>query len=117
MSAMRLVYVIGPYRASTAWQRDCNIHKARAMGAAVAELGAMPVIPHSNTAHMDGLCSDEFWLEGTLELMRRCDAVITLPLWDRSTGSRGEVAEATARKMPVFHSLSGLASWLDRVGL
>lgn len=114
---MRLIYVVGPYRAATTWQRDVNIHAARVLGAAVAELGAMPVIPHSNTAHMDGLRDDAFWLEGTLELMRRCDAVITVPYWGMSAGSRGEVAEATARSMPVFHSLGDLDAWLNRVGI
>lgn len=116
LPAVRLVYIAGPYRAATTWQIACNIHAARLLGARVAELGAYPVIPHSNTAHFDGLATDELWLEGTKELMRRCDAVLFSARWTSSSGSRGEYAEAERLKLPMFgegHLESGdLEAWL-----
>jgi hypothetical protein len=61
---MKLVYIAGPYRAPTTWDVDQNIHRAREIGAIVAGLGAYPIIPHSNTAHMDGAADDVLWLAG-----------------------------------------------------
>lgn len=109
---MKLVYVAGPYRAATAWGIECNIQQARDRGAEVVRAGAYPVIPHSNTSHFDGLAPDAFWLDGTLELMRRCDAVLMCGNWERSSGARAEVAEATRLKLPVFYTLTALGNWL-----
>lgn len=114
-TAVKLVYVAGPYRAASGWLVDLNIQEARMLGARVAHVGAYPVIPHSNTAHFDGLAPDALWLGGTLELMRRCDAVIFAERWEQSTGSRAERAEAMQFGLPVFDSISQLAAWLPNV--
>ncbi|MFA5053195.1 MAG: DUF1937 family protein [Parcubacteria group bacterium] len=114
---MKVVYIAGPYRAPTQWQREQNIFKAREVGVMVARLGAMPLIPHSNTAHMDGIADDQFWLDGTLELCRRCDALVTVLGWKDSSGAQNEVKEIYALGKPVFHSQDQLsmldfAQWL-----
>ena len=109
---MRLVYVAGPYRAPSAWEVEQNIQRARRLGAEVARRGAYPVIPHSNTSHFDGLAPDEFWLAGTLELMRRCNAVIFAPDWGTSRGSRLERDEAKRLGLPCFDTLTELRDWL-----
>jgi len=110
---LKLVYVAGPYRASTAWGVECNIVAARKLGAKVAQAGAYPVIPHSNTAHFDGLGTDELWLGGTLELMRRCDAVIFMPDWQRSRGAVEEHTEAKRRGLRCFFTVDELRHWLE----
>jgi len=79
----------------------------------VAELGAMPLCPHTNTRFFDGTLSGHFWLEGTLELMRRCDAVIFVPGWERSEGSCRERQVAEDSGIPCFDDLEGLGAWLD----
>ncbi len=76
----------------------------------------MPLIPHSNTRFFHGEGADEFWIEGTLELLRRADALITTENWERSTGARGEVLEAKRLGLPVFNHVSELANWLGRIG-
>lgn len=68
----------------------------------VATCGAYPVIPHSNTAHFDGTLEDKFWLDGTLELLSRCDGAIFIPGWIRSVGSRGEWALAEKKGIPTL---------------
>ena len=55
-----------------------------------------------------GTLPDEFWLEGTLELLRRCDAVFLIPGWEQSTGSRSELDEATRLGLPVFDNVEAL---------
>jgi hypothetical protein len=97
---MKLVYVAGPFRATTAWGIAENVRSAERVGLEVARAGSMPLIPHANTAHFHGECTDDFWIEGTLELLRRCDAAVFLPGWHHSTGSRGEWAECVRLGMP-----------------
>jgi nucleoside 2-deoxyribosyltransferase len=110
---MRLVYIAGPYRAKTVYEVSENIHRARQLGAKVAELGLQlfPVIPHTNTAFFDGLREDAYWLEGTMEVMRRCDAVLLVDGWHESSGTIAETAEADRRGIPVFRNLSDLTDW------
>lgn len=72
----------------------------------------MPLIPHANTAHFDGTLSAEFWYEGTLELLRRCDAVMLVAEWEDSKGVKAELEEARARKMPIFMRIDQLMAWL-----
>lgn len=98
---MILVYVAGPYRAKTQWQVDRNIQAAREVGAHILEAGAYPLIPHSNTAHMDGAATDEVFLAGTMEMMCRSDGVVFLPGWEDSEGSKVERFEAKLAKIPI----------------
>lgn len=97
-----LVYVAGPYRANTAWGRESNIHAAKVWGVALAKAGAYPVTPHANTAHFDGKAPDEFWIGGTLALLRRCDGVVLIDGWSRSTGARGEMLAAREWNIPIL---------------
>lgn len=112
---MKVIYIAGAFRGPTAWDIAENIRKAERAGLEVAKLGAMPLIPHANTAHFHGALPDEFWLDGTLELLRRADAVYVFDPADieRSRGTRGEVEEAGRLDKPVCTTLAGLHLWLE----
>jgi hypothetical protein len=108
---MKLVYVAGPYRAPTEWQLVQNIRRAEALALEVWQLGLACICPHKNTALLGGAADDSLWLEGDLEMMRRCDAVICTDDWQRSAGARNEVAEARRLGIPVFESVAELQAW------
>lgn len=110
---MKVIYVAGRFTAPDTWQRMRNVRRAEALGYAVAELGAMPLIPHANTANFDGTFSIEFWYEGTLELLRRCDAMILVPGHEGSKGVASEIAEAKRLHLPVFERVDELKTWLS----
>ena len=97
---MRLVYIAGPFRAPTYWGILNNIKAAEAVGLQVARAGHSPVIPHSNTGSFHGEGEDQFWLEATMALLRRCDAVVCTNDWMDSSGARAEVAEAKRLRIP-----------------
>jgi hypothetical protein len=105
---MKLVYIAGPFRGPTTWDIAQNVRAAEALGLEVAKCGYMPVIPHANTALFNGQCTDQFWLEGTLLLLSRCDIVVTLPNWPCSSGAKAEVAYAKEHGIPVYHKVSDL---------
>ena len=104
---MPAVYIAGPYRSHTQQGVDLHIQSARHVGLLACRKGWSVVIPHSNTSHLD-LCApdlgDAFWLAATMELMRRCDAVVLCPGWERSTGTMAEIEEAKRLGIPVFGS-------------
>jgi hypothetical protein len=100
---MKLIFICGPYRAADPWEREQNVRRAEEVAHRVAQCGGMPVCPHSNTRpYFEGVQDDEFWLEGTRELLRRCDGVATVPGWWKSEGSKLEVAEADRLGLPLF---------------
>lgn len=95
---MKFAYIAGPYRAKHPYQVDLNIMNAKIVGIEIALLGLFPIIPHVNTAHMDGIQDDHFWLMGTLELLRRtADVLILISGWAESAGVQMELDEACKR--------------------
>jgi nucleoside 2-deoxyribosyltransferase len=112
--AMKIIYTAGAFRAPTPWEVEQNVRVAEREALRVAQLGAMPVCPHSMLRHFDQArgVSDDHWLQGTLELMRRCDAVLVVGEYFRSEGTRAEIVEAERLGLPVFFWVSELADWL-----
>lgn len=101
---MKIVYVAGPFRAPTAWDIEQNIRRAEALALEVWRAGTACICPHANTRFYQGAAPDEIWLNGDLEIVRRCDAVLTTHDWERSSGTRGEVELAHKSGIPVFHA-------------
>lgn len=103
-SRMPVVYVAGPYRGLNRDAVELNIQVARAVGLEAVRKGWSPLIPHANSGHLDALINlpDQFWLDATLELMRRCDAVVLCPGWARSAGTEGEIREARRIGLPIY---------------
>jgi hypothetical protein len=109
---MRVIYVAGKFTAPDTWRRLRHVRAAETLGYAVAELGAMPLIPHANTTSFDGTFTAEFWYAGTLELLRRCDAMILVPGWEGSRGVAAEIEEAKNLMIPIFERVDELKIWL-----
>jgi len=96
---MKLIYVAGPFRAKDRWQQAKQIRHVEDVGFLLAELGAVPVMPHTMFGNWDGTLNDRFWLDATLDLLRRCDGAVFVDGWEKSEGCRGEMTEAQ-RCMP-----------------
>ncbi|WOK01486.1 hypothetical protein [Pseudomonas phage UF_RH7] len=116
---MMLIYIAGPYRHVEGGKTvEQNILAARRTGLQVIQLqlNMFPVVPHMSTAHMEldvPEVSDEYFLKGTLEMMRKCDAVLlTEPhAYDKSVGTRNEMYHAHYCGIPVFPHLENLVAW------
>lgn len=106
MSTRRLplVYVAGPFRGPTPLAVRRNVERARDLGILVAECGGYPIIPHMLTAEFDKLLTDQFWLDGTLALLQRCDGIALTDNWQQSTGAIAEHTWARDQGMPVYFS-------------
>lgn len=111
---MKLIYVAGPFRGKTPWDVAENVRRAERLALDVWKLGAAAVCPHLNTAHFDKTAPDALFLEGTLEMMRRCDAVVVVDGWEKSSGTLAELEVAQERGLPVFLGLESLRHWLSK---
>ena len=105
-----LIYVAGPYRANNAWDVEQNIRRAESLAFTLALAGAYPITPHANTrGYFECAQSDPlFWLGGTLELMRRCDAIALLDTWGNSSGAMAEHEEARRLALPILYPTDNL---------
>lgn len=109
MKKKLLVYVAGPYSATTLEGVEENCRRARDVGVELAKCGPTvgPIIPHQLGRGIEVIGDYEYWCELTLELMRRCDVVYAMQGWEGSKGARGEVAEANKLGIPViYHDLA-----------
>lgn len=91
---MKLIYVAGKYRGKTINETYENIQVARQASTELWQKGYAVLCPHTNTSFMDGLVPDDTFLQGTMEILRRCDAIYLLPNWKQSEGARAEFALA-----------------------
>lgn len=113
-----VIYVAGKLAGANNFEIKKNVWEAEQLAMEVVRLGAVPLIPHANTGFtFFGVGEEEFWYEATLELLRRCNAVILVPNWKESKGAVGEVEEARARGIPVFETVDQLRDWLNPVAL
>lgn len=120
-SNIPLIYIAGPFTAPTHWQIVQNVRDAEDLALRVAHLRGFPVCPHKNTENFHGLLTAAFWYDGTMALLRRCDAVVTTARWKDNPGAIREVAEAKLLHKPVFHGVwrtrhpgnTQLAAWIE----
>lgn len=87
---MKVIFVSGPYRANNLQGVLANIRKARKVSLKLWLEGWAAICCHSNTALFDGAAPDNIWLEGDLEILRRCDAIYMIDGWENSEGAISE---------------------------
>lgn len=116
---MKVAYIAGPFRAANpdgtqnAWRIQQNIMNAMGVALEVWKLGHVALCPHANTMFYQHAAPDSVWLDGDIELLRRCDCLITVPGWVASSGARHEVHVALNElKIPVFHSVTEFQWWV-----
>lgn len=112
---MRLIYIAGPFRADNAWEVEQNIRRAEGIALRVWRAGFAALCPHTNTRFFQGAAEDKVWLEGDLEMLRRCDAMVLVPNWESSSGTRAEVEFAAVYGIPAFSCVDDLVLNLHRV--
>jgi len=104
----QVIYVAGPYTADTDFKRRENIKKADEVTARLWHMGFYAICPHKITAFYGGLCDEKVFIEGGLEILRRCDAVVLVEGWEGSGGTIGEIEEAMKLHIPIFKSVYDL---------
>ncbi len=86
-SRRRRAYIAGPYRASNVFGVLRNILARRSEAMRVWKRGYAALCPHLNSAFMDGLISDQGFLEGGLSYLQCSDLLTLAENWRNSTGT------------------------------
>jgi nucleoside 2-deoxyribosyltransferase len=102
---MLCVYVAGPYTGDNAMEIEQNVRRAEDVALQIARIGHSAVCPHTQSRYFFGQLTEEYWLEATMEQMRRCDMVVLVDGWQYSRGTIGEILEAFKLGIPVYRSL------------
>jgi len=111
---MKVIYIAGPYNAPTEYGVLRNILEARILALQVWQSGGVALCPHSNTAFFGGACPEMVWLDGYIELLRRCDALYVTHRWQESAGAVAEVAFARANDIPVLSTYDEMIAFLGK---
>lgn len=87
-----ILFVSGPYRADMPEGVHDNIQAARKVAIAIWEAGHTALCPHLNTARFELDCKapDQAYLDGDLEMLKRCDGIVMMPGWVKSKGACSE---------------------------
>lgn len=111
---MKLIYIAGPFSGPTRTDVERNIRRAVHTGITLAQRGVFPVIPHANTADPDFEKAQpyQFWIDGTMKLLEKCDAVFMTGDWWDSKGAMAERDRALELGMPVFELFSQVIEWV-----
>jgi hypothetical protein len=109
---MKVIYVAGPYRADTTWQIELNTRAAEELALEIWQAGAAAICPHANSRFFQGSAPDDAFVDGYLEILRRCDAMLLVKDDKASEGTQGEIQEAGRRGIPIFTTLDDLLQWL-----
>jgi hypothetical protein len=103
-----IIYTAGPYREFTldgvVHSVDENIARAMKISAELWQMGHVAICPHGNTAHMEHMIdiSPQQYLDGDIEIVKLCDAMVMTDYWKQSAGAVGEYDEAKRLGMPVY---------------
>lgn len=112
----RIVYVAGPYRASTGFGVMHNILQAASRASLIWRAGGVAICPHLNTALFDFLqppvATQEEIIDGYVEIVRRCDAIVMTGNWMASEGAIRELKEAKAYDLKIFYATDKIIGWL-----
>ena len=88
-----LIYIAGPYRGGndTAWGRERNVMEANDLARGLLSRRFGVVVPHAMYHNIDDeWINAETIMWSCLQVLKRCDAIVFLPGWEESEGSREE---------------------------
>lgn len=104
MQKNKVIYISGKYRSHLGMNGvHENIQLARKYAIKYWKLGFAVICPHMNTAFLDGVDTDLMFLDGDIEILRRCDTIVMIPNWEDSGGAMAELAVAKEMGMEIIY--------------
>ena len=96
-----VVYICGPLRSDSAYERQRNTALARTAAIWAWNKGYAVICPHLNSGGIH-MVREETLMVGSKELVARCDRIVLIPGWERSVGSKDELAVANSLLIPTM---------------
>jgi hypothetical protein len=93
-----IAYVAGPYRNS-----PDGIDRAVRFSKVLWGRGIPTICPHANSLNFEhDIPNDDIFLDGYLDILRKCDEIYILPGWKTSVGTLGELKLARELGLKVW---------------
>ncbi len=108
---MKLIFVAGPFKAKNTWEVEKNVRKAEETSLALWGMGYAVICPHTNSRFFLGTCSEDIFLDGYQEILKRCDGVMLLSPGGQSKGTIEEIKLAERLGIPVFGDVLELSAY------
>lgn len=102
----KLVYISGPYTASTQLGVESNVSKAREAALWCVEHRLFYFCPHLNSLFFERWLPEtpvSFYYAMDEEILSRCDAGLMLTKWDYSKGAVQEYHQFARENKPIFY--------------
>jgi len=103
----KVIYLAGAYRGESEYIVEENILLAREWAIKLWYYGFIVFCPHLNTYRFGGAYGlpDSVWLQGDIEILKRCDYLAVLPGLNTlcSSGTRKEIDTAIELNIPIFY--------------
>ena len=99
---MKIAYIAGPYRAKTKLGVLINIIRARKAAKKYWQKGYAVICPHSNSALFDSVVPDQHFLDGDIEILSKCDVIVMIKGWQKSSGARNELSFALENRLTII---------------
>lgn len=107
-----LIYVSGPYTASTSAEVARNVERARQAGLDVRAAGFVPIVPHLAILNDDPrFFNYDKAMDECLQILQRCNGILMIDGWLQSPGARTEQRAAFRHRIPVFYSIADLSDF------
>jgi nucleoside 2-deoxyribosyltransferase len=95
------LYCAGPITKNVDGDTPHFIEVGRGIAEELRKRGWSVVLPHTNSFLIPGWTLDDYLAED-FEIILRCNAVVLLPNWHNSKGTRAEIDFASARGIPIY---------------
>ena len=109
---MILAYLAGPFTADTPWGIERNIREAESAAAFIIthRSDVSLVVPHMMGRNFVGRAGTaEYWYDATMRMLEACEALVLLPGWQGSNGSRAEFRRAHELGLKIYAAPEDLA--------
>jgi hypothetical protein len=114
---MKIIYVSGKYTDNNTVDVERNIACAEKAAIEIihnwGNLGWFPFIPHKNTSHFELIKFNklnntyDYFLDGCLKILEKCDAIFMLNNWKASRGAKAEMDKAIEIGLPILFEEQG----------
>lgn len=110
---MMRIYVAGAMSADNILDVLGNISEGIKIGAQLLQKGYAPFVPHFDVFFKIQQGKNynvpmTYYYDYTMEWLKASDAVVVVPGWENSTGTKNEIAMASKMGIPVYFNLSDL---------
>lgn len=113
----KIVYLAGKYSGDSKIkiinriQSFFNTYKAYKIAKKLWNKNIITICPHSNSFWMDNSCDYKIFLNGYIEVLKKCDFIYMLPNWMSSNGAILEHKFALQNDIEIFYNIETLIEY------